>query len=350
MEVTALIMIMLSSRWAVAASHCYDDFATGVSAGPRKVRINTIRDGTPYNEIIEIKRIYKHPLYTFPNLYNDVAVLELGRRVEYQYDKFGDTPTCIDKGLFTKEDKVATVQGFGLTETGTKGALLETNVTVISNQRCAQVLQSNTSDNINARKKILKALPVGLEYGIICAEGIYNEEKGIYSGSCKGDSGGPLTQVDSGRTTLIGIVSGGIDCGKGFPGWYTRVEHFKTWIQCVIDQSARFSFQQDQKDKVEEACRQVIREAPSQCEKLVEDPSVALFDLRGTGLTPEDACEDYNTGVIVRLQSRQPEQGDGSTSKIFGDSNDEIFEESSDEIFGESNDEIYEDPADEIFS
>ena len=151
----------------MAASHCYDDFATGVSAGPRKVRINTIRAGTHYNEIIEIKRIYKHPGYTFPNLYNDVAVLELGRRVEYQYDKFGDTPTCIDKGLFTKEDKVATVQGFGLTETGTKGALLETNVTVISNQRCVEVLRSNTSDNSqnskNVKDKIIRALPVGLE-------------------------------------------------------------------------------------------------------------------------------------------------------------------------------------------
>ena len=34
-------------------------------------------------------------------------------------------------------------------------------------------------------------------------------DEGIFSGSCKGDSGGPLTAEDiDGRQTLIGIVSG----------------------------------------------------------------------------------------------------------------------------------------------
>ena len=36
-------------------------------------------------------------------------------------------------------------------------------------------------------------------------------DEGIFSGSCKGDSGGPLTAEDiDGRQTLIGIVSGKI--------------------------------------------------------------------------------------------------------------------------------------------
>ena len=49
----------------------------------------TIRHNTKFNETIEVKRIYIHPDYVFPELYNDVAVLELGRRIPYDYEKVG---------------------------------------------------------------------------------------------------------------------------------------------------------------------------------------------------------------------------------------------------------------------
>ena len=253
----------------------------------------------------------RKPEYTYPRLYNDVAVLELGRRVEYNYEKFGDTPSCIDKGkIASKIGKIATVQGYGLTETGTKGRLLETNVTVISNSDCKTQLQGNTTENIIAQKKIIKALPIGLEYGLMCARGIYKPEENIFSGACKGDSGGPLTIVDEGRTKLVGIVSGGIDCGRGFPGWYTRVEYFKDWIRCIIDQSIRFN---NVYYKVEEVCNKLER-SPKKvpiCEEVIQEPDAALFDLRTVGLTAEDACEAYNTGAIIK-QPQPVDQPDDS--------------------------------------
>ena len=199
----------MADRWVVAAAHCYDDFRKGVSPGsPRRVGVNTIRDNTPYREVVEIKRVYKHPNYRFPNLYDDVAVLELGRRVEYNFIKFGDSPTCLPENGLKVANKIATVQGYGVTENGTKGDLLEANVTVITNQYCKQILRANvTNDEINA-KKILRGLPLGLDYGLLCAQGIYQADKGIYTGPCKGDSSGPLTQKDErDPTTLIGIVS-----------------------------------------------------------------------------------------------------------------------------------------------
>jgi len=304
---------------------------------------------------VEIKRVYKHPDYRYPNLYNDVAVLELGRRIEYNFDKFGDSPSCLDQGL-DKPDKIATVQGYGTTETGDKGKLLETNVTVITNQRCKDILNHNVTDNLNNRKKILSALPLGLDYGLLCAQGILDEEKGIFSGSCKGDSGGPLTQLDEeGRTTLIGIVSGGIDCGKGYPGWYTRVEYYKDWIQCIIDKSVQFK---NNFKKVDDACTQRARQGREQpdCEKLVADPDVALFDLRGIdGFEPEEICIPYKTGTFARADD-EPKVPDpevfGQTSfsggpeypagdeDIFGGDYPDNYE---DDIFGGDNSE------DEIF-
>ena len=65
--------------------------------------------------------------------------------------------------------------------------------------------------------------------------GIENDD-GIFSGSCRGDSGGPLTvnltdsnSVD--RATLTGIVSGGACCGCNIPGWYTKVKTIINWCQ-----------------------------------------------------------------------------------------------------------------------
>merc|ERR1711953_899672 len=304
---------VVADRWVVAASHCYDDFRNGVTDGPRRVRVNTIRDNTPYKELVEIKRVYKHPNYRFPNLYNDVAVLELGRRIEYNFTKFGDSPSCLPKKEFEVINKIATVQGYGVTESGTKGDLLETNVTVITNKYCKEILQANVTKDQNNAKKILKALPLGLDYGLMCAQGIFKEDKNIYTGSCKGDSGGPLTQRDEqDRTTLIGIVSGGIDCGKGYPGWYTRVEYYKEWIQCIIDKSIQFN---NNYDKVHTNCAQLERTPRKQpdCKELVADVDVSLFDLRDIGATPEEICEPYETGSFAR--------GDDEDAEIFGDPN-----------------------------
>lgn len=45
--------------------------------------------------------------------------------------------------------------------------------------------------------------------------------------ACQGDSGGPLV-LDK---TLIGIVSFGNGCNRsGFPGVYTKVAHYRMWI------------------------------------------------------------------------------------------------------------------------
>ena len=60
--------------------------------------------------------------------------------------------------------------------------------------------------------QLCKALPTGLNDGFLCAQGIQSDDDpNLFSGSCKGDSGGPL--IGDGledKRTLIGIVSGNI--------------------------------------------------------------------------------------------------------------------------------------------
>jgi hypothetical protein len=68
-------------------------------------------------ENVEVKRTFIHPFYNYPQFYHDIAVSELGRRIEYDYDRFGDTPTCLgaENDL---EGLTAIVQGYGRTSEG----------------------------------------------------------------------------------------------------------------------------------------------------------------------------------------------------------------------------------------
>ena len=222
-----------------------------------------------------MKKSYTHPHYEYPSLYDDIAVVELGRRIVYDYDKFGDTPFCLDQGEKTFYEETATVQGYGLTEDGENGALLETNVTIINNQQCLEQFESNITDTKNKDKivsELCKALPSGLNDGLLCARGIQSDEDPeLFSGSCKGDSGGPL--IGNGiedKRTLIGIVSGGWGCGQGYPGWYTKVAFHKDWISCIIDMSLQFG---NNREKVEEICNKRARRSARCASPETELPS-----------------------------------------------------------------------------
>ena len=95
-----------------------------------------------------------------------------------------------------------------------------------------------------------------------------------FSGSCKGDSGGPLIgDGKEDKRTLIGIVSGdilsiihtilhhvtgGLGCGLGYPGWYTKVAFHKDWISCIMDMSLQFG---NNRENVEEVCNKRARKS-----------------------------------------------------------------------------------------
>ena len=58
-----------------------------------------------------------------------------------------------------------------MTENGTKGYLLEANVTVISNELCKEYLDYNGTQRVQVKKKINNALSNGLNYGLFCTQG-----------------------------------------------------------------------------------------------------------------------------------------------------------------------------------
>ena len=44
-------------------------------------------DNRGFQELIEWKKVYSHPNYVFPRLYDDIALVQLGRRIPYNFTK-----------------------------------------------------------------------------------------------------------------------------------------------------------------------------------------------------------------------------------------------------------------------
>jgi len=279
----------INDGWILTAAHCIESLG---SEG-FQVRVGYIRPNSIYAEQnVMYKKTYVYPHYEFPKQYDDITLVQLERRIPFNYTKYGDTPDCIPGKNVDFTNEIGTIVGFGKTEAGTLAKeLLEVNVTSISNAECLkQYIYNNTNTGRYAEKEICKAIPDGFGDGMFCTKGIYNEneerltEFGKVTGeTCKGDSGGPFKVKDAeGRRTLVGVVSGGIECGYGFPSFYSKVSYYRDWIDCIIEMSVEFNNNQG---KVKKACE-------GRAKKRSTDPN----DYYKDGLFEDEDCtiEEYD--------------------------------------------------------
>ena len=91
------------------------------------------------------------------------------RRIIFDYEKYGDSPVCLNKNR-NVEDQLGITQGYGLTENGLfPSNVLETNVTIISNEECYQNLQNETHIET---VKLRQSLYDGVNEQILCTLGL----------------------------------------------------------------------------------------------------------------------------------------------------------------------------------
>jgi len=219
---------LLTEKHALTAAHC-NFFENGdLLLASDIIVVVAEHDQSNFSDgmMHEITSYTNHPQYNFKTNVYDFSMLHLTLPVELGNRA---VPVCLPDLRFSDDKLVGknlTVSGWGNLRTGEWGTgyeypkLLQTvDVPVVSQDDC--------------RKAYLR-FGRKIEDSMICA--------GYSTGgkdSCDGDSGGPLTYKENGRSYLIGVVSWGhATCAiPEYPGVYARVTTALDWIQEELGKS-----------------------------------------------------------------------------------------------------------------
>lgn len=163
-----------NDRWIVAAAHCYNDLSEASNKN-REIKINTIRDNTTNKELIEMKKSYTTIHTMKVPLYDDIAVVELGRRIVYDYM----TSLVTHHSAWTRREKTfyeetATVQATASPRMGRMAPCWRpTSPSSFITSSVLEQFESNITDTKNKDKivsELCKALPFGLNDGLLVLE------------------------------------------------------------------------------------------------------------------------------------------------------------------------------------
>ncbi|KAL4714616.1 hypothetical protein ACJJTC_019679 [Scirpophaga incertulas] len=196
---------ILSKRWVLTAAHC----TIGQLTKLIRVVVGTnslSKGGISYS----VSRIIVHENYNSKVIKNDVSVIRTSKEIE-----FNERVQPIQlPGENTGAGANLLLTGWGrLSYPGTIPTKLQMiNLTALSVESC--------QDRFSGINEVYSSQ--------ICSLTKSGE------GACHGDSGGPL--VEDGA--VVGIVSWGMPCARGFPDVYSRVYYFKDWIQEKISEDS----------------------------------------------------------------------------------------------------------------
>jgi len=200
---------IISNQWAITAAHCID----GTSAASLTLRCNTLlhaSGGIDY----ALNLVVAHPQYDSWDLDYDLGLLQINGQFP-----LGSTPNINSIAVAPADADVndlpngvnVVVTGWGtLTEGGSLPAALQTvTVPIVENSQC-------NSDYDGFNDVTDRMFCAGVPQGGLDA--------------CQGDSGGPVVY----QNQLVGAVSWGLGCARpGYPGVYSRVSAFRSWITTV---------------------------------------------------------------------------------------------------------------------
>ncbi|XP_015922617.1 uncharacterized protein [Parasteatoda tepidariorum] len=208
---------LINSKYVLTAAHCFVNNYVVLPASSFVIRLGShfLDSGEEYT----VSDLVIHHNHSGSDFFNDIALVKIASEV-YITDKIA--PICLPTPDMISEDfvdRIATVAGWGDTtfRTGSSRALQHVTIPIVSGDECFAAY---------SRVRGAAFLARGSDH-VICA--------GLREGgkdACLGDSGGPLMlkTVDD-RWIIVGIVSLGYKCAEpGYPGVYTRVTHYLTWI------------------------------------------------------------------------------------------------------------------------
>ncbi|XP_066579293.1 tryptase-2-like [Amia ocellicauda] len=211
---------LISEHWVLTAAHCFDspyklDNAT-VILGVSKLKDPNLHTRT-------MKKFIRHEKYVINKSEkgHDIALVELSEPVYFtQYiqpvslpeaaaDDFTSHWQCWATGWGEIKENVQLKEPYNLQEV---------QLPIIKNKRCEQMYKKPPKTDLPKIKITSKMMCAG--------------DKAGGKDTCQGDSGGPLVCKRASCWVLAGITSIGYGCGNPeFPGVFTRVSSFRTWIK-----------------------------------------------------------------------------------------------------------------------
>jgi len=200
---------IISEEWVLTAAHC--------TMNARQIEViagaQMIHDTTEPSRISQYSsEFFEHPEWSYSTLQNDLALIHLPEPLTFS-DAIA--PVCLPKRSSPdlQEGDMMTATGWGRTSDNSEGIsdeLRAVTVPVYNHERCADFFGTSTVTD-----------------GVVCLDSAGGH------GICNGDSGGPLTWVEDGRSVTRGIhsfVSGG-GCESGNPEGDTNVKKYLDWIE-----------------------------------------------------------------------------------------------------------------------
>lgn len=210
---------LISDRYVLTAGHCiFGSFGKGldnflVTAGDHDLRNKNESD----NKVSRVKKIHWHLNYSTYNIYNDIAILELERALNFSY---GISAVRLPSDLNEKYDDVnGIVSGWGRFDTKTKASspvLKWHTAPMVEIEECVKRWNLYPGAKAIAKNNICLNVTMGTP--------------------CHGDSGGPLVVCNHVHCSQVGVVSFGFPLctNVGLPAVFSRVTHYMPWIDAEL--------------------------------------------------------------------------------------------------------------------
>jgi secreted trypsin-like serine protease len=197
---------IIADRWVLTAAHCLTE-----SMRPREVRVKAgVTDYVHEGIWSDVKKIVVHADYNPKTHEHDLALIKLRSAPKGRVIPMATGSSNLVVGTPLE------VTGWGAAAEGGDASrlLLKASVPYAGNAACNEPTAYNGE----------------ITPGMMCAG---YRDGGI--DSCQGDSGGPLVWHSPDGVVLVGVVSWGEGCARRLKyGVYTRVDHYRQWIEKII--------------------------------------------------------------------------------------------------------------------
>lgn len=214
---------LITPSYAITAAHCVRDI---ISLSRLSLNFG-ITNLSNIGQLRSVTKMYVHPFYQEQLFINDLAILRLHKPIELIDSNISCIclPSISDFSLDKAEyppigDNLVAI-GWGSTD-----PLIRIPSPILRQVTVQAIARTDPS----------------------CADTINNDTvqfcAGLLDGgkdTCQGDSGGPLMLFKDQRWQLIGLTSYGELCGApGFPGVYTRIAFYESFINEIINSNDEF--------------------------------------------------------------------------------------------------------------